>query len=237
MTFPATDYRSATDLAIDASNQLHRIINEDATSTITTESGPVGSIRKALVDNFYFKQPVDWVEGQTESVFNQLRLFTNGFTYYAPSAKSTAPVSMGTTPVGDSAWVLVQFAEAPTIANAVLVCTTKAAEAEAAAGSAIQPVGSTIISYADGTHVASSPNMSRLNGKIQSYTLSSPETFTFDLTEGQSLRLHVINGDINTPTFPVVRWENVTPPTLSTETVIDFWIFNSELFGKVIGNY
>lgn len=106
MVFPATDYRSATDLAIDASNQLHRIINEDATSTIATESGSVDSLRKILSDNFKFKQPVDWVESEFETVFNQLRQFADGTWWYSPVATSTNQVVMGINPYEDSNWVL-----------------------------------------------------------------------------------------------------------------------------------
>lgn len=118
-TFPATSYRDATDLAIDASNQLHRVVNEDASTTIQTESGPIPSLRKAIVDNFYFKEPLDWAEGLNETVFNQLRRFTDGFYYYSPFATSTNPVIMGATPTGDPNWVLTQFDSAVAMADAL----------------------------------------------------------------------------------------------------------------------
>jgi hypothetical protein len=106
-------------------------MNEDATSTINTESGPVDSLRKALTDNFYFKTPTDWTQGLDETVFNQLRRFTDGFYYYAPTATSLNPIPMGATPVGDPNWVLTQFDAAVAVADALVRAETAADEAEA----------------------------------------------------------------------------------------------------------
>lgn len=118
-TFPATTYREAVDLALDSSNQFHRIINESATSTINTASGPIDSLRKALVDNFYFKTPLEWIQGESEIEFNQLRLFSDGYIYFAPSARGNNPIPMGVTPVGDPNWVLSSFNLTENIDNVV----------------------------------------------------------------------------------------------------------------------
>lgn len=103
----ATTYQESVEQTIIAGEQLHQIINGDANTEITVEDGSkVPSVRKALVDNFYFKDPLDWQVGQTESVFNQLRKFTDGTLWYARSATANSPVNMGATPVGDPLWVI-----------------------------------------------------------------------------------------------------------------------------------
>ena len=109
-TYPATTFEQAVELSIFASNQLHNVINGDATTTIETESGDIPSVRKALVDNFFFKTPIRWVSGNTSQVFNQLYYFyadevVNGW-YYAPSATTDNPITLGSTPVGDDNWIL-----------------------------------------------------------------------------------------------------------------------------------
>lgn len=107
--YPATSFEQAVDLAIFSSNQLGDVINGDATKDVETENGNIPSVRKALIENFYFKTPVDWKSGSSETVFNQLRFFSNGILsayYYAPKATSSSPVPMGTTPQGDANWVL-----------------------------------------------------------------------------------------------------------------------------------
>lgn len=98
-------YQEAVEKAIIASEQLHQVINGIATTEITVEDGSkIPSVRKALVDNFYFKDPIDWQIGQTESVFNQLRKFTDGSWWYAPTSTATNPITMGATPIGDPLW-------------------------------------------------------------------------------------------------------------------------------------
>lgn len=100
-------YSQAVEQTIIAGEQIHQIVNGTATTEVIVEDGSkVPSVRKALVDNFYFKDPIAWQSGQTENVFNQLRQFTDGSWWYAPSATVISPVSMGATPVGDSLWRL-----------------------------------------------------------------------------------------------------------------------------------
>ena len=103
-------YQSAVEQTITAGEQIHQIVNGTATTEVTVEDGSkVPSIRKALLDNFYFKDPIAWQVGQTENVFNQLRQFTDGSWWYAPSATASNPISMGSTPVGDSLWKIYDF--------------------------------------------------------------------------------------------------------------------------------
>ena len=106
MTFPAQNFEDAVSNTITASDQLHRVINGTATETINTESGMIPSLRKALVDNFYFITPIPWKQGEKEEVFNQLRLFTDGSWWYAPSATEITPIPMGVSPHTDLNWVL-----------------------------------------------------------------------------------------------------------------------------------
>lgn len=103
-------YNQAVEQTITAGEQIHQIVNGTATTEVTVEDGSkVPSIRKALLDNFYFKDPIAWQVGQTENVFNQLRQFTDGSWWYAPSATASNPISMGSTPVGDALWKIYDF--------------------------------------------------------------------------------------------------------------------------------
>ena len=56
--YPATSFDQAVDLTIFSSNQLGDVINGDAISVVNTESGDIPTLRKALVDNFYFKNGI-----------------------------------------------------------------------------------------------------------------------------------------------------------------------------------
>ena len=108
--YPATTFEQAVELAIFSSNQLHNIINADSLSTVATEDGDIPSVRKALIDNLYFKTPITWTEGSTNTTFNQLYYFyqdgvVNGY-YFAPTASTTNPITLGSTPVDDDNWRL-----------------------------------------------------------------------------------------------------------------------------------
>lgn len=134
-TYPATNTNEASELLVDVSNQMHQIVNEDAVTEVTTESGTVPSVRKALADTFLFVEPVAWDSGNNETAFNQLRTFGDE-TYWAPTATLTNPIAMGATPVGDNNWRL-----APTGKNSSIVqqWDTAAQEELLPAGSKIYP--------------------------------------------------------------------------------------------------
>lgn len=103
-------YARAEETAYVAAEQLHRVFNGTAEEEVMADDGLIPSVRKALVDNFYFLDPIAWEVDVTESVFNQPRVFTNptapeDVTYWwSPSARSTAPTPMGGSPFGDDNW-------------------------------------------------------------------------------------------------------------------------------------
>lgn len=101
----ALTYQQAVEQTITGAEQFHEIINGSATSEVVVEDGSkIPSVRKALLDNFYYKDPIDWQQGQNELVFNQIRKFTDGTWWIAPTATATNPVVMGVTPYGDPLW-------------------------------------------------------------------------------------------------------------------------------------
>lgn len=102
----ALTYQESVEQTITAGEQLHQIVNGTATTEVTVEDGSkIPTVRKALIDNFYFKSPLDWQSGQQEVVFNQLRKFTDGTLWYAPNATASNPIIMDATPVGDNNWI------------------------------------------------------------------------------------------------------------------------------------
>lgn len=109
MTYPATNLNEAVALVVPDSNAFHEVINGDSTTTVSLPDGGTSpTLQKALVDNFYFTQTtLAWEEGSDETIFNQLRQFTDGKYYYAPLAKTANPIPMGTTPIGDLNWKLL----------------------------------------------------------------------------------------------------------------------------------
>ena len=94
----ATDFETAVSQTITASNQLHDVINGTTTETVTTVSGEIPSLRKSLTDNFFFLDPIDWVDGDNSTKFNQLYKFTDGLLWYAPAATIANPVPLGVFP-------------------------------------------------------------------------------------------------------------------------------------------
>ena len=123
--FPATSLTAATALTIEDANLLHEVINGTDTETIEVDDGPIPSLRKALVDNFYFKNPIDWTETAAVTEFNQLVLFTDGTLWVAPTARTTNPILMGATPYGDSLWEISPYSKLYTVATSLNVSITE----------------------------------------------------------------------------------------------------------------
>ena len=103
-TYPVTTLAQAEDMIIFTGNQIHDIMNADAASVIEAENGQIPSIRKALVDNMYFKTPQIWVASTQITDPLQLKQFTDGGWYFAPTATVSTPVNLGATPIGDTNW-------------------------------------------------------------------------------------------------------------------------------------
>ncbi len=110
MVFPAVTFQEATELAIEASNQLHGVINGDANAEVIVEDGSkIPSVRKAMVDSLYFKPPIVWAQGEYEDTYNQLREFVDGDVrtwWFAKGATVSTPVLMSTNPATDINWTL-----------------------------------------------------------------------------------------------------------------------------------
>ncbi len=106
MAHPAQGFTEAVQNSIKSSDQHYAVVNGAANETVTTDSGEIPTLRKSLVDNFFFLAPITWDNSTSEVVFNQLRLFTDGGWWYAPTATVFNPIPMGATPHGDSNWVL-----------------------------------------------------------------------------------------------------------------------------------
>lgn len=104
MAYPATSFEEGVELTIASANTMHEVINSDAATEVPTESGPIPSLRKAIVDNFYFRSPINWAIGLSEVTFNQVRQFSDGTLWYAPSARATNPVVMPIDPRSSSDW-------------------------------------------------------------------------------------------------------------------------------------
>lgn len=103
-------YARAEERAYVAAEQLHRVFNSDATTEVEADDGLIPSVRKALTDNFYFKDPIDWQTDAVETLYNQPRKFVNptnpdDVTYWwAPAATSKQVIAMGGSPFGDDNW-------------------------------------------------------------------------------------------------------------------------------------
>lgn len=108
--YPADTFQEATEIAIEASNQLHSVINGDANAEVTVEDGSkIPSVRKAMVDSLYFKPPIAWAQGEYEDTYNQLREFVDGDVrtwWFAKGATVSPPVLMTTNPATDPNWTL-----------------------------------------------------------------------------------------------------------------------------------
>ena len=108
--YPADTFQEATEIAIEASNQLHGVINGDANAEVTVEDGSkIPSVRKAMVDSLYFKPPIAWAQGEYEDTYNQLREFVDGnikIWCFAKGATVSTPVLMSTSPLTDENWTV-----------------------------------------------------------------------------------------------------------------------------------
>lgn len=104
-----TQFEQAVDQVIEDSERLHKVVNGSAIDTVIVEDGStIPTLRKALLDNVYFKTPPQpWAVGTQTTVFNQLYSFTNSagtFWWYAPGASPSTPVTLPADPSTSTAW-------------------------------------------------------------------------------------------------------------------------------------
>ena len=103
----STEADKAVDQIIIDSKRLHLVVNGTGTEQAVTEDGSlIPSIRKAFLDNLYFKTPpLPWKNGSSVTEFNQLYSFTdvsgNTTWWYAPGATVSSPVVMRDSPIND----------------------------------------------------------------------------------------------------------------------------------------
>ena len=107
--YPASTIGQATSLVLDNGNTLHKIINGTSEENIEVEDGVIPTLRKSIKEAFYYKDPIDWVENDPVTVYNQLVKWTDGTLWLAPTATGSNPILMGTSPVGDDLWILSAF--------------------------------------------------------------------------------------------------------------------------------
>lgn len=103
----SSDADKAVDQIIEDSKRLHIVVNGTGTEQAVAEDGSLlPSVRKALIDNLYFKTPpLPWRNGSSVNEFNQLYSFTdvsgNTTWWYAPGATVSNPVVMRDSPIND----------------------------------------------------------------------------------------------------------------------------------------
>lgn len=110
-------FEQAVDQVVEDSERLHKVVNGTATETVVTEDGStIPTVRKALMDNLYFKTPpLPWRSGTQTTVFNQLYAFnsSNGVQWwYAPAATVSSPVTLPANPADSVNWRLYNDAAA-----------------------------------------------------------------------------------------------------------------------------
>lgn len=109
MATDMTLFENAVDQVIVDSERLHNVVNGSAVEEVITEDGSaIPTIRKAMLDNIYFKTPpLPWTVGATCTVFNQLYAFKSVAGtqwFYAPSASVDNPVRLPADPTESGYW-------------------------------------------------------------------------------------------------------------------------------------
>ena len=100
--YPAISLNQGVNLTIENGNTWHNILNGGEDETFAVDDGVIPSVRKSMKDNLYFKDPIDWNDGDVITEFNQLVKFTDGTIWVAPTARVSNPILMGVTPYGNT---------------------------------------------------------------------------------------------------------------------------------------
>jgi len=97
-------------------------------------------------------------------------------------------------------------------------------------------INENIFAITDASSVALDPD----NGMVQTWTISDHRTATDSLTTGQSMLLLVQTSASNnyTLTWPTIKWNGGSAPTLSNTdvTAIELFKVGSQLYGATIGD-
>lgn len=78
------------------------------------------------------------------------------------------------------------------------------------------------------------------NGSIQLCVATGAPTFTDSLEAGQTVVLHLENGDTYAPTWPTVTWATSAgnaAPTVTNKDVFVFWKISTTLYAAYVGSY
>jgi hypothetical protein len=91
-------------------------------------------------------------------------------------------------------------------------------------------------SIKEGVYAASGTGMALAssNGGIQVYTMTGAGSFTDSLENGECIALRIIDGDINAPSFPAMKWVTGSP-TMTGDDQLVIWKDGSNLIGSAIG--
>jgi len=78
------------------------------------------------------------------------------------------------------------------------------------------------------------------NGSIQVCVATGAPTFTDSLEAGQTVVLHLENGDTYAPVWPTVTWATSAgnaAPTVTNKDVFVFWKVSTTLYAAYVGSY
>lgn len=111
MATDMTLFENAVDQVIVDSERLHNVVNGSAVEEVITEDGStIPTIRKAMLDNIYFKTPpLPWIAGAVCTIFNQLYAFESAAGtqwFYAPGASAKNPIRLPADPTQSGDWKL-----------------------------------------------------------------------------------------------------------------------------------
>lgn len=111
--------------------------------------------------------------------------------------------------------------------------SSDAARAEAALGTTSNPVITGSIT--EEVYELVGTDINPTNGSIQYKTMTADTTFTENLTEGQSVTLHLTTAGF-TATFPTMTWVGEIVPKATDTDVIVLWKVGTTLYGKFVGS-
>ena len=77
------------------------------------------------------------------------------------------------------------------------------------------------------------------NGTIQVKTITADTTFTANIAAGESLTLHLIDGDSWAVTWPTITWTRTgaVAPSLTAADVVVLWKVGATLYGHYAGTF